>query len=312
MIAGERAGTSGTAQTSWSTVSRRRLHGCLGVLAIACAMGCSNRLFLHPRRGPSTTSATRIEIERTRGPGRRRPVEAFVQSVRVGDEPPGAYVLAFTGNAGRAENELLAVPDVFARWLDAEGPLHDRGMTMVAVNYPGFGSSPDPGPATLRRLGAAALDSYDHVAELAGDVPVVVYGISMGTTAALHIARSRPENPPAALVLDRGPDVPGIVMGRFGWWNLWLAAGPVTLSLPRSVRSVANARRVEDVPALFVLGTEDTLVTPRNGGRVAERYRGPKQVVWLPIGHGSWVDAREHAELRGGFDWLWAQVADEP
>lgn len=269
------------------------------------AAGCSNRLFLHPTHDPIETSAERVRIEGSRFPLRGRHVEAFYQELGPADGRPELYVLAFTGNGGRAEHELTAVPDLIAPWLDGSSG-RPRRVGVLAVNYPGFGG--EPGPATLRRLGAAALDAYDYLVERADGAPVVVYGISMGTTAALHIAASRPAVPPAGLLLDRGPDVPGIVMGRFGWWNLWLAAGPVTLSLPRAVRSVPNARRIDDVPALFVLGTRDDLVTPRNGGRVARRYGGPKQVVWLDISHGSFIHASDHATLVDGLAWLLERV----
>jgi pimeloyl-ACP methyl ester carboxylesterase len=269
--------------------------------------GCSNRLFLHPTRDPIETSAERVRIEGTRFPLRHRHIEAFYEEMGV--EPrsgePDLYVLAFTGNGGRAEFELDAVTELLRPWLGRNDG-GQRRLGVLAVNYPGFGG--EPGPATLRRLGAAALDAYDYLVERARGAPVVVYGISMGTTAALHIAASQPAVPPAGLLLDRGPDVPGIVMGRFGWWNLWLAAGPVTLSLPRAVRSVPNARRIHDVPALFILGTRDTLVTPRNGGRVADRYGGPKQVVWLDIDHGSFIDAWSHPALFGGLSWLLERV----
>ena len=293
---------------------------CVSALA-SCLGGCSNRLFLHPSHDPIETGATRVYIPGTRFPLRRRTVEAFYQEHGTEGARPRLYVLAFTGNAGRAERELQSVPNVLRTWFQSPRALAPdahgrRGVGVLAVNYPGFGSSDHPsgkpGPATLRRLGAAALDAYDHLAEQAQGAPIVVYGISMGTTAALHVAASTPEVPPAALVLDRGPDIPGLVMGRFGWWNLWLAAGPVTLSLPRATRSVANARRIKHVPALFVLGTRDTLVRPRNGARVANHYRGPRQVAWLDITHGSRVDSRHQPALDRGLQWLWDQIEPCP
>ena len=210
------------------------------------APACNNRLFLHPSSDPLPTSAERVEIETTHRRLDGRPIEGFYREYGV-EERPGVFVLAFTGNAGRAERLLDVLPQELSPW-------REQGMAVLAINYPGFGSMPDPGPATLRRLGVAAEEAYAYAVKRAAGAPVVVYGISMGTTAALHIAASDSEQPPAALVLDRGPNIPRIVMGRFGWWNLWLAAGPVTLSLPRSVWSRGNARRIDDVPALFVLG----------------------------------------------------------
>ncbi|MEM7152393.1 MAG: alpha/beta hydrolase [Myxococcota bacterium] len=269
------------------------------------APGCNNRLFLHPSHDPVATAAERVEIGTMHRRLEGRPLEAFYREYGTQGRPPGVFVLAFTGNAGRAERLVDAVPRVLSPW-------NEQGMAVLAVNYPGFGSMPEPGPANLRRLGVAAEEAYAYAVERAAGAPIVIYGISMGTTAALHIAASHPEQPPAGLVLDRGPNIPRIVMGRFGWWNLWLAAGPVTLSLPRSVWSRGNARRIDDVPAVFVLGTTDTLVTPRNGGSVIAKYDAPHRVVQLDIGHNTSVTADEHPGLVEGLTWLWTQVDAGP
>src|SRR3954468_791407 len=86
-----------------------------------------------------------------------------------------AYVLRFYGNADRAD-----------RWvaLEAEEWNH-RAVEVWGVNYPGFGGS--TGPARLARIGPAALTAYDALKAVAGDRPIVVFGASIGTTAALHI-----------------------------------------------------------------------------------------------------------------------------
>jgi pimeloyl-ACP methyl ester carboxylesterase len=64
-----------------------------------------------------------------------------------------------------------------------------RAVEVWGVNYPGFGGS--TGPARLARIGPAALAAFDALKREARDRPVVVFGASMGTTAALHIAAHR-------------------------------------------------------------------------------------------------------------------------
>ncbi|HET6586060.1 MAG TPA: alpha/beta hydrolase, partial [Nannocystaceae bacterium] len=167
--------------------------------------------------------------------------------------------------------------------------------------YPGFGR--DRGRATLRGLGAGALAAYDWVRRRAHGIPVVVYGFSMGGAAALHVARQRADAPPAALVVDRGPNIPRLVAGRFGWWNAFVIAGPVLASLPRVVHGRANARRAGDVPALFLVGRSDRLARPRNVETIVSAYAGPKLAVWFDGDHGAWIDG-EVPGVREGMAWL--------
>src|SRR5690606_15040589 len=139
---------------------------------------------------------------------------------------PAVTVLAFGGNGGRAE---LAVEDL-RRFFAADMTVDGCGVELLVGQYPGFGA--DQQPATLRGLGAGALHAWDWARARAPDRPIIVYGLSMGTTAALHIARTQAEagQPgPAGLILDRGHNIPSLLLGKFGWWNLWLIAGPIAM-----------------------------------------------------------------------------------
>lgn len=262
-------------------------------------VGCNNRLFLHPPKAPGSapSGARTVMIEGRRGRG----IETFVRAYDTDGGPARAWILTFSGNAGSASAQLPHTRDALAPLMRALADAHQgrKGTIIVAANFPGFGDS--GGPATLRALGKAALDTYDEVVRMADGAPVVVHGLSMGTTAALHIAASDPAVPPAALVLERGPDIPRLVLGRFGWWNLWLVAGPVAMTLPPSACSVARARRIESVPALFVLGTRDRLARPRNGHSVYRAYDGPKRVQWLDVTHNG---SLPEGALAPGLAWL--------
>lgn len=266
----------------------------------AGSLGCSNRLFLHPTHNPIATTATRTAIPLHARPVRGRELDAF--SVRLGPRecPPGAYVLAFHGNGSRPEIELEPIARMFrpqARACDAGG-----GIEIVAVSYPGFGR--DHGTATLRGLGAAALAAYDWVHARADGIPVVIYGFSMGAAAALHVARRRPHQPPAALVLDRGPNIMRLVAGRFGWWNAFVITGPLLAALPSVVHGRANARRAGSVPAMFVIGRRDRLARAKNVETLVSAYAGPKLATWFDGGHDAWIDG-EAAGIREGTSWVW-------
>src|SRR3984893_11281594 len=92
---------------------------------------------------------------------------------------PAIYVLRFYGNADRAE-----------RWVALEAEMwNDRSVEIWGMNYPGYGGS--AGPARLARIGPAALAAFDAMKESARDRPIVLFGASIGTAAALHVAAHR-------------------------------------------------------------------------------------------------------------------------
>lgn len=133
---------------------------------------------------------------------------------------PEIYVLRFYGNADRAD-----------RWVAAEaGMWNERAVEVWGMNYPGFGGS--TGPARLARLGPAALTAFDELQKVAGDRPIIVFGASLGTTTALHIAAHRKI---AGLILHNPPPLRQIILRQFGWWNLWLFAGPMAQKIPRDI-----------------------------------------------------------------------------
>jgi uncharacterized protein len=200
-----------------------------------------------------------------------------------------AYILRFYGNADRAE-----------RWVAWEtGIWNDRAVEIWGVNYPGFGGS--TGPAKLARIGPAALAAFDALENEAGDRPVVVFGASLGSTAALDIAAHRPV---AGLVLHNPPPLRQLILRQFGWWNLWLLAGPIALQIPKDLDSVTNAKAIHQ-PAVFFLAEKDEVVAPRYQHLVVDAYAGEKRVINLPdAGHNSPIEGSALADLHSALDWL--------
>src|SRR5438309_9574034 len=161
------------------------------------------------------------------------------------------FILRFYGNADRADRSAA---------MEAEMS-NDRAVEIWGMNYPGFGGS--TGPARLSKIGPAALAVFDELERQAmsksavkSAVPsgsssnpalrtahatasIVLFGTSIGATAALHVAAQRPI---AGLILHNPVPLREIILRQFGWWNLWLLAGPVALQIPRDLDSIANAR----------------------------------------------------------------------
>jgi pimeloyl-ACP methyl ester carboxylesterase len=202
---------------------------------------------------------------------------------------PDIYVLRFYGNADRAD-----------RWIAAEAEMwNNRAVEVWGMNYPGFGGS--TGPARLARLAPVALVAFDELQKTAGDRPIIVFGASLGTTTALHIAAHRKI---AGLILHNPPALRQIILRQFGWWNLWLFAGPMAWKIPADLDSVANARAVH-VPAIFLLAENDEVVAPKFQRLVVDAYAGEKRIIPLPgAGHNSPLDAAALASFHRALDWL--------
>jgi pimeloyl-ACP methyl ester carboxylesterase len=199
------------------------------------------------------------------------------------------FVLRFYGNADRAD-----------RWVAADAEAwNNRAVEVWGMNYPGFGQS--TGPARLSKMGPAALTVFDALKKKAGDRPILLFGASIGTTTALHVAAHRPI---AGLILHNPPPVREIALRQHGWWNLWLIAGPVALQLPRDLDSIKNAKTV-GARAIFLLADEDEIVAPRFQKLVLDAYAGEKRVITLHgAHHNSPIEGADVAELHQALDWL--------
>ena len=199
------------------------------------------------------------------------------------------YVLRFYGNADRAE-----------RWPALEAEMwNDRAVEIWGMNYPGFGGS--TGPARLSQIGPAALAAFDELRRHAVEHPIVPFGTSIGATAALHVATHRPV---AGLILQNPPPLREMILRRFGWWNLWLLAGPVALQIPKDLDSIENAKTIH-APAIFLLAEKDEVVPVRYHRLVVDAYAGEKRVISLRGAyHNDPIEDTALADLNNAVGWL--------
>ena len=199
------------------------------------------------------------------------------------------YILRFYGNADRAD-----------RWVAADAEMfNNRAVEVWGMNYPGFGGS--TGPDRLARLGPAALTAFDALKNAAGNRPVIVFGASLGTTTALHIAAHRQVG---GLILQNPPPLREIILRQHGWWNLWLLAGPLARKVPSDLDSIANARAVR-APAIFLLAENDEVVAPRFQHMVLDAYVGEKHVIPLAgANHNSPIEGAGLTQFYHDLDWL--------
>lgn len=246
-----------------------------------------DQLILFPTRAPiDAGGAVRKAV-----PFESGEVEIWTAQSRRAQQQGDAdvFILRFYGNADRAD-----------RWAAAEAEMwDDRAVEIWGMNYPGFGGS--TGPARLSKMGPAALAAFDELKRHAADKPIVSYGASIGATAALHVAAQRPV---AGLILHNPPPLREMILRRFGWWNLWLLAGPVALQIPKDLDSIANAKTVH-APAIFLLAEKDEIVPPRYHELVLNAYAGEKRVIRLPGAyHNDPIEGAALADLNGALGWL--------
>jgi hypothetical protein len=257
--------------------------------ALAVGFGCADNLILSSNHAPiDPHGATPATLRTAEG----KALEYFVArspAAAAGKEPE-AYVLFFVGKGDRAE-----------RWLTiVAGAWGERPVELWGLNYPGSGNS--DGPAKMADVPPAALAVYDAARHAAGDKPIFVHAASFGTTAGLYVAAHRPI---AGLILQNPPPLRPLILGRYGWWNLWLLAGPVASRIPGELDSVANGPRVT-APAVFISHGADGVTPASYHRQVIDAYAGPKRVIEMPTaGHDAPL-TREAAQALGeGMNWLW-------
>lgn len=94
---------------------------------------------------------------------------------------PGApWCIFFYGNAGSVPTSVGML-----HWIR-----NNTGMTTVAVDYRGYAFSGGDAP-NFRDVRADALRAYDAIAARSGTSGVFVYGLSLGSTLAVHVAAAR-------------------------------------------------------------------------------------------------------------------------
>lgn len=146
----------------------------------------------------------------------------------------------------------------------------------LLVNYRGYGASEGrPGEASLASDG---IELFDW-ARRRGDIDasrIALHGASLGTGVAVQVAAARP----ARCVVLTSPYASALDLAREIY--PWL---PVAWLLRHPFDSAARAPRLR-MPALFLMGSGDTLIPPRHSQRLAALWGGPaERVTFEGFGH---------------------------
>ena len=175
---------------------------------------------------------------------------------------PRAQVIFFHGNGGN-----------LSLWLDVIAALRNRGLSVFAVDYRGYGASTgSPSEKGLYRDAEAALKIFAERLRKPG-VPIVYWGRSIGSPVAAYAAA---RDTPDALVLESPmPDVRSLLRTNPVMW---------VLSFLSSYRfPTARYVRQLDTRILVVHGDMDSIVPYAAGKRVFDAAgTASKTLVTIP------------------------------
>jgi len=190
---------------------------------------------------------------------------------------PAPAVIYFGGNAEEVSWTLA----------DAHWP---REWTIVGVNYRGYGTSEGvPGEPALT---ADALAIYDAVAKSEDIDPrrIVVFGRSLGTAIAVHLAAERPVA--GAVLVSPYDSLAAVGRKHYPWL-------PVSLLLRHRFDALADAKR-NRMPLLTIVGESDSIIPAERSRALFDAWAGPK--TWQV------VPGADHNDL-GSDDVFWPSVA---
>jgi hypothetical protein len=266
---------------SWFTRRRMLRAAAAATSGLLLTCGCgplASRVLLFPPSAPASIGgAARIILADPAG---------AIETLRASS--PGAQsrkaqaiILRFYGNASQADSSVVSEAAEWGQW----------PIELWGVNFAGYGAS--EGSSSLRGVVRAADVAYDAAA-LRG-VPIYVVGTSMGTTAALHLSATRAVK---GTLLINPPPLRHLVLGRYGWWNLWLLAGPVAVGIPSALNSVDNAENTKS-PVVILTSELDSVVPASYQDKVYNALGGPKEhVVSLGCDHNDPPTGEAAAQVR--------------
>lgn len=183
----------------------------------------------------------------------------------TGSQPSQYWVLFLHGNAA----SISSSPN-----LRRYDQLRQLGLNVFAVEYPGFGDV--GGRASEAAMHAAARAGYDRLRAdgVSGD-RIVIYGWSLGTGAAVPLARDVDE---AALIAEGGFTS---VLARAGEQHPYM---PVRWLLQHPFRS-EDAIGATHSATLFLHSPDDTIIPFHHGQAMLAKAAEPKRLVRLAGGH---------------------------
>ena len=166
--------------------------------------------------------------------------------------------------------------DLMDQWANHVGALHQQGLGVLLVEYPGYGRS--TGEPSQERIAASLVIAYDWLVQQPEVDPtrIILFGFSVGGGAIGTLAAQRPS---AALILMSTFTSVRAIAAQL-YLPGWLARDPFdNLAV---VKNYTN-------PLLIIHGSKDTTIPVANA--VALHHAAPdSKLMLLPCGHADCID----------------------
>lgn len=249
----------------------------LGILLVAVVAYAGAMVWL-------VTQETRLVFQAGVPLGDRRPARPYQQAdwtdgegaqahgARAWVMPAGAdaasrpWVVFLHGNASTIASRMNIVHYEQLRQL---------GLNVFAPEYRGFGGL--DGVPSERGLAEDARSAYEYLRshEHADPHRIVIYGWSLGSAVAVHLASHVDE---AALILEGAPaSIVAIGQRRYPFF-------PIRLLIRNPFESIARIDKIGS-PILFLHSREDVVIPFEEGRRLFDAAPQPKQFVEVAGGH---------------------------
>ena len=200
------------------------------------------------------------------------------------------HMVHFYGNGELAAAESVARRLIYlARQLQCE---------ILVMDYRGYGFT--GGIPTFDTLRSDGLRAYDHMADRAGAAGLLVYGLSIGSMPAVHVAAARR---PAGLILQAPPTAAAEIIPGFGQlitvplrWFVRVRPSQHLLDLhPQPVEEITGVT----CPLLVIHGRQDKIVPIGFGRRMLDQAGSTsKRFIEVPhAGHND-LSLTEEATTR--------------
>lgn len=193
---------------------------------------------------------------------------------------PRAVLVYFGGNTVRHCPGTLATPEGSAFIANTAG----LGLTVVMLNYRGYGNSRGRASLELGKQDAVALLDAVREDPTLAHLPIILHGQSLGSVFATHTATGREVR---ALVLESPPTtIEQVLRGAMPWYAKPFVRLRVAPGLADDHRAMI---RNVSVPTLIITGSGDPMTPPRMARALARHVEGAEVEIVRGGKHGNLV-----------------------
>jgi fermentation-respiration switch protein FrsA (DUF1100 family) len=183
------------------------------------------------------------------------------------DGKPKANILFFHGNAENISSHFLAL-----HWILS------HGYSFFIFDYPGYGGS--EGKPTQESTTQAGQMALQWLKEKYPDMPIAIFGQSLGGNIAMYTAATDQKKNPLCLVAVESTFKSYKKVGQrvlSNHWFTWALQWIPYLAVPEKFSATDRIDKISPTPLLVVHGEADPVVVIANGQDVFEAAKEPKE-----------------------------------